>query len=152
MNKIVAVVKMNNHEAYVLEEPVNFIYTKHGKDTIIGTDGCFLMCYGYETPSKGWEAFAGRKFDLPLSDGTVEHCCGQWWMGVNNRAKEVVGEEIISVAQEDIKRLKECYIFAGCCGIKNKVEQLRSEYSGKVYEYNEYRNLLRGELCSNVNI
>jgi len=142
-NKIIAVVKFNDGEAFVMEQPIKLEYTKYGGYTIVGTDGCFLCCYGYESPGKTWEAFAGRKFDLQLTDGTVEHCYGQWWDSITKKAREVINDNIISVTAKSIDGLKKCYVFSGYYGIETEIKKLRSEYLGKVYDYWEYEKILK---------
>ena len=118
-NKIIAVVKFNSHEAFVMENPIKLEYTKYGSDTIIGTNGCIIQCYGYQNDRYS-KAFAGRKFDLQLTDGTIEHCYGQWWDNITKKAREVIQGNIIHVTANSIDRLKNCYVFNGYCGIEEK--------------------------------
>ncbi len=141
-NKIIAIVKFNSGEAFVMENSIKLEYTKYGSDTIIGTDGCFLICYGYSNEQYD-KAFAGRKFDLQLTDGNIEHCYGQWWNSVTKKAREVTQGNIIHVTANSIDRLKNCYVFNGYCGIEDKVNKLRSEYSGKIYDYWEYEKIIK---------
>lgn len=148
-NKIIAVVKFNNGEAFVLEKKPELKYTKYG-NVIIGTNSCFLSCYYYEKPIfpinpnwSGWQAFGGRKFDLHLTDGTVEHCFGQWWGGITEKTKRIIGEDIIDVTVNDVENLKKCYVFSGYTGIKKEIEKLRAEYTGNIYEYKEYEKILK---------
>ena len=144
-SKILAVVKFNDGEAFVLEKTPDLKYTKYDNKTIVGTDGCFLDCYYYERPIKpinpnwsGWQAFGGRKFDLELTDGTVEHCYGQWWSGVSEKAREVINDDIVSITACSIDKLKKCYVFNGYEGMKKGMEKLRSKYKGYVYPYWHY--------------
>lgn len=143
--KIIAVVKFNNGEAFVLDKIPEPIHIKYGSDTIIGKRGCFYTCYGYEECSGGWEAFAGREFDLNLSDGTVEHCYGQWWDMVTGRAKkelEINNEDkvLVNVTANDIDELTECYVYYGFRAIASEVVELRKQYTGKVYGCREYED------------
>ncbi len=142
-NKIIAVVKFNSHEAFVMKNPIKLEYTKYGYDTIIGTDGYFISCYAYSREYD--KAFAGREFDLKLIDGTIEHCNGQWWDSITKKAREVIQGNIIHVTANNIDRLKNCYVFNGYCGIQDKIDKLRSEYSGKIYDYWEYEKILKNE-------
>ena len=144
-NKILAVVKSNGEETYVLKNPVKLEYTKYG-DIIIGTDGLFVSVYYYEAPIGRFKAFAGRKFDLQLTDGTVEHCCGQWWDGRYYKAEEILGSKIISASAHDINSLKKCYVFIGYLGIEKAIEKLRGRYRGKIYDYWEYE----GHITANI--
>ncbi len=141
-NKIIAVVKFNSGEAFVMENSINLEYTKYGSDTIIGTDGYFISCYGYKI-DRFCKAFAGRKFDLELIDGTIEHCNGQWWDSITSKAREIIKGNIIHITANNIDRLKNCYVFNGYCGIEEKMNQLRSQYKGKIYDYWEYEKILK---------
>jgi len=140
-NKIIAVVKFNSGEAFVMKNPIKLEYTKYGSDTIIGTNGYILQCYGYSREYD--KAFAGTEFDLKLVDGTTEHCNGQWWDSITKRAREEIDGNIISVTANNIERLKKCYVFNGYCGTEKEIEKLRSEYQGKVYEYYEYEKIIK---------
>ena len=144
MNKILAVVKFNDGEAYVLRDEVKLEYQKYN-GIIIGTDGYFLKCY-YERPPippsnknwSGWQAFGGRRFDIHLIDGSIEHCYGQWWDGIGNNCMNIIGDEIVNIVAENIDNLKNCYVFRGYQGIKKNIEKLRKAYTGEIYDYWEY--------------
>lgn len=143
--EIIAVVKFNNGEAFVFDEIPDLVYTKYGNDTIIGESGPFYTCYGYSKPSDGFKAFGGRKFDITLSDGTTEHCYGQWWDGVTNLAKKElnidgVERTLIRVTAEDFKTLTNCYVYCGFYAIESEMREMRKKYDGKVYEYYEFEN------------
>lgn len=142
-NKIIAIVKFNDHFAYVLEKKPELKYTKYENITIVGTDGCICECYGYERPSGSWKAFAGRKFDLELTDGTTEHCYGQWWDSVTRKAREVINDKIIRITARDVAGLRRCYVFTGYYAKEKEIEKLRSEYTGKIYGYDEYEKILK---------
>lgn len=143
--KIVAVVKFNKGEALVFDEMPDPIYTKYGNDTIIGKICSFYTCYGYEEPSSRFQAFGGREFNIPLSDGTIEHCCGQWWDRVTGVAKKelhIDGSErvLIRVTANDIKSLSNCYVYYGFYAIESEISEMRKQYNGRVYEYYEFEN------------
>ncbi len=140
-NQIIAVVKFNSGEAFVMESLIKLEYTKYGANTIVGTDGCFIACYGYSREYD--QAFSGRKFDLQLTDGTIEHCHGQWWDSITNKAREVIKGNIISVTVKSIDQLKKCYVFCGYYGIEQEIKKLRSQYTGKVYDYWEYEKIIK---------
>ena len=97
--KIVDLVKANNRCWVVFDEPVGQLtYEKHG-GLLIGSDeqGIFYDCLYYDRPTPNMRAFAGREFDLPMKDGTVTHCNGQYWYGRVDEAGRVVGEEIAEI-------------------------------------------------------
>lgn len=145
---IVAQVHANGHDGWiVLDKPPKMEYTKYGHDTIIGTDGLFYTFYGYDRPSKGFYAFAGREFEIKLSDGTVEHCYGQWWDKITDTAREVLNlknDKLIHIASSTVEDLKRCYVFYGHSALKSKFYELVSRYSGKIYGYWEYEAIING--------
>ncbi|HDZ27756.1 hypothetical protein LCGC14_1413340 [marine sediment metagenome] len=145
MYKIEAVVKFNQHEALVLNESPEITYERYG-NALLGLDkyGIFCNSYEYETPSKGWEAFAGRKFDIHMADGTVEKAYGQWWDGGTQIFIATLGCSIINVTANEIERLKRCFVFTGYRAVEEEYDKLRETYTGKVYEYWEYDCELTG--------
>ena len=143
--KIIAVVKFNEGEALVFDEMPDPIYTKYGNDTIIGKSGSFYTCYGYNEPSRWSKAFGGREFNIKLSDGTIEHCSGQWWdlvTGVAKKELHIDGDEriLVRVTANDIKSLSNCYVYYGLYAIGSEVSEMRKQYNGRVYEYYEFEN------------
>lgn len=139
--KILALVKFNSGIAMVLDEAPKLTYKK-AESVILGSDGTFLQTYFYDRPSPGWEAFAGRKFDLIMEDGSVEHCYGQWWDGVMEGHRKMVDGDIISVTAASIDHLRECYVFCGYKGVKHKIDELLAAYKGMVYEYWDFEMLI----------
>lgn len=76
---------------------------------LIAEDYGFFSFYRYNRPSKGFYAFAGRKFDIPMIDGTIEKAYGQWWDGV---PKEYQGS-LVSCGVSTLEEVKSCYVFYG---------------------------------------
>lgn len=144
-NKILAMVKFNDREAFVLERPLQLKYTRYGNGTLVGIDGCFLSCYYYEKPWGRFKAFAGREFDLKMTDGTVQHCNGQWWDGISEKARQAVSGDIIDTTASDIESLGRCYCFSGFTAIKHLLDTFRATYKGKTYDYWEYEAKLKQE-------
>lgn len=136
--KVIALVKFNQGIALVLDEKPQLTYTKYGTHTIIGTDGTFCTCYGYEHPDGRWKAFAGAKFEIKLSDGSVEQCYGQWWDSITRKAIEVLGERPIHVTAQTLDALKKCYVFTGYSAIKERYEALIKDYKGIIWDYWDY--------------
>jgi len=147
MYKIEAVVKFNNSEALVLSEHPKILYERYG-NYLFGLDeyGVFCDCYKYGRPSKGWEAFAGRKFKIPMTDGSFIDAHGQWWDGGAQEFAKTLGSEIISVTIRTKAELKNCYVFCGCRADKVEYLKLRSQYTGDVFGYWDYEKLLKGEV------
>ena len=65
----------------VLNRSPNFMYEREGK-WLIAEDSGFFNFYYYDRPCPNWEAFAGRKFNIKMKDGSIEEAYGQWWDGV----------------------------------------------------------------------
>ncbi len=145
MYKIEAIVMTNGHEAFVLSEWPKITYERHGNH-LLGLDehGVFANSYVYEKPGPTWKAFAGRKFDIPMTDGTVTKACGQWWDGGSSAFTEALGCEIISVTAREITALRQCYVFCGLRAVAEELAILRKTYTGKIYEYWEYDCALNG--------
>jgi hypothetical protein len=147
--KILAVVKFNSGEALVLDKLPNLKYTKLDNRTILGRDGLFYQSYYHELPVGRFKAFAGREFDLHLTDGTVEHCHGQWWDGLTDTSKKAIGDKIIHVTANSIDNLKDCYVFYRYTSTKELYEKFRKNYKGKIYGYWEYDKKLKHEKNKN---
>lgn len=145
MYKIEAIVMANGEEAYVLNEAPRITYERYG-NYLFGLDeyGVFANSYKYDKPCKHWKAFAGREFEIPMSDGTTIKANGQWWDGGTGQFTETIGCEIVRVIARDIAALKKCYVFHGLRAVKDELVKLRNTYKGKVYEYWEYECCLTG--------
>lgn len=144
MNEVIALVKFNSGVALALKEKVNFKYNRHG-NLLIGIDdtGTFVNCLRYEEPWGRFKAFAGREFDIPLENGEVIHCNGQWWAGGSKTAEEILKDTLVHATYEDIDSLKRCYVYTGCHAVKGKLEKLIETYKGKTYEYYEFEKELK---------
>ena len=145
--KIIAIISnFNNGFAYVLNRDIEFIYTKIDEDTIIGEDEGVLTFYERDTRLYPFNktAFGGREFTLKLSDGTEEKCHGQWWDGMSKSAKELFNyQDLADFHHATINDLKKYYLFYGGNCDKRWLENLISEYKGKIYDYHEYQNIVK---------
>ena len=150
--KIVDLVKANSQLWIVFDEPVGQLtYEKHG-DLLVGSDeqGVFYNCLYYDRPSPYMKAFGGREFDLPMKDGSVTHCNGQYWYGCVSEAGKVVGEEIAEIGASTREELKECYIFTNRNINRKKLEEMLEEFEAshpgyEPFGYREYENKLKKE-------
>lgn len=132
---VVAVVKVNDSEALVLNRPLSMTYERVGKD-YVGSDGPFGDLLYYERGGGRFVAFAGRELTLPMKDGTVEKIKDHWWSGrLKGRVSVVIG---------DVKSLTKYYVFSGgCCAEPGALAELRATYNGPVYEYWDYEDMLK---------
>jgi hypothetical protein len=144
--KIISVVEFNDHEAYVINRKPKYIYQKEnikGELLLHAVDGGFVHCYKYEKPMGSSIAFAGRKFNLPLIDGGVEKCYGQWWDGGQSTLMDAMGTKMCPVTLGTIEELKRCYVYYGSWMEKEALIKMRDEYTGQVYKYWEYEKIIK---------
>lgn len=142
--KAVAKVKFNDGYAYVLNRDIKFQYTKIDRFTIIGEDEGALSFFKYEPPSPNWKAFGGRKFELLLTDGTVEKCYGQWWDGWSDAARQLFDvNQICCFTFSTIEELRKCYVYTGVYALKDWLKKLDDAYKGEIYEYWEYQKVIQ---------
>jgi hypothetical protein len=142
--KVLAVVKVNDREALVLDKLPELKY-QSANGCITGTDGLFADCLYYEKPFGSFKAFAGREFEVKLHDGSVIKCNGQYWDGVKKEHIDVLGFTPYQVTINSIDNLKRCYVFTGYRANIDLLQQLRETYTGKVWDYWEYEKHLKGE-------
>ncbi len=156
--KIEAVVEFNDGESLVLNKYPELRYERNG-NMLIGIDdhGAFAGCYKYDEPSEHFQAFGGREFDIPMMDGSVIKANGQWWdypslsfsvsaTGASNFWREVLGGDMVCVTIETKIGLKNCYVFHGGFWMdKEEFKKLRQAYTGKVYGYEEYQEILKNK-------
>ena len=145
--KIIAIISnFNGGFAYVLNRDIEYAYTKIDEDTIIGEDEGVIKFYerdGRIYPF-GKTAFGGREFTLKLSDGTKEKCHGQWWDGMSKTARELYSyDNLVDFPSATIDDLQKYYLFYGRYCDKEWLEKLKTEYKGKIYDYNEYRDMIK---------
>ena len=62
----------------VVDRMPDFVYERKGSWLFGHDSGCFKF-YDYEALGPTWKAFGGRKFDIPMIDGSVIEASGQWW-------------------------------------------------------------------------
>jgi hypothetical protein len=135
-----------NQISIIIDKMPKFLHERRGKFLFAEDDG-FYSSYCYQAPSKNWKAFAGRKFDIAMLDGTVEHAHGQWWYG---GYQENVPEEFVHVGYCTLEALRECYVFIGGCISKKKLEDwLNNNTPGSDYwKYDSKRQ--GGDTAQNV--
>lgn len=63
---------------YIVDKMPSFLYERKG-DFLIAEDSGFFNFYKFKSPSRAFGAFAGRKFDIKLKDGTTIEASGEWW-------------------------------------------------------------------------
>ena len=145
--KIVAIVREpDGSYAYVTNREIRYIYTKIDSETIIGEDEGVLTFYkrdGNILPL-GKTAFGGREFTLKLSDGTEERCNGLWWDDYSKAVIELFNlDDIVYFPSATVDDLKKFYLFYGRRCDKRWLEKLKAEYKGKIYDYEEYRRIVK---------
>lgn len=141
--KAVAKVEMNNGIALVLNRMPIFKYERF-ENLLYANDGGFVSVYYYEKPSRSFQAFGGRKFDLHLLNGETVHCDGQWWDGGTSKLEQTLDVKLRRVAISTIEKLKGCYVYYGGSSlIEQDYQRLIEECEGPVYPYWEYEKLIK---------
>lgn len=140
--KIEALVKFNSSTALVLNRMPDFKYQKEGK-LLWAKDGPFYSCYYYENPSSTFQAFAGRRFNLPLIGGGVEECTGQWWDGGDGNLSDILGLDIVRATIRTVDDLIDCYVFMGAYCDKSELDRMISEHKGCIYPYWDYEAVIK---------
>ena len=140
--KIEAIVRFNSGVAYVFNRTPDYKYKREG-DLLWAKDGPFYSCYGYERPSKAFQAFGGRKFDLHMLDGTVTHCSGEWWDKGLGKLKDMLGLNLGSLTMKTKEQLIDCYVFYGTSCDLDELEKLKAKYHGQIYDYWEYESVIK---------
>ena len=145
--KIVAIVReQDGSYSYVINRDIRYVYTKIDSETIIGEDEGVLTFYKRDGNILPFDktAFGGREFTLKLSDGTEEKCNGLWWDDYSKAVIELFNiDDIVYFHSATVDDLKKFYLFYGRRCDKRWLEKLKAEYKGKIYDYEEYRTILR---------
>jgi hypothetical protein len=152
--KIVDIVKFNSGHAFVVDSDPQLLFSGHG-DILIGEDETETVYSVYQygacggNPNFGGNyAFGGRKFYLPMKDGSVTHCYGQWWDGGYKKAEEILGISLASFTHSTKEQLKSCYVFYGGTINAGKLSALIDEFyvehpNYEPYEYRGYEAYLK---------
>lgn len=91
----------------VISRRPEFIYKKTG-NSLMAHDGGFYDFMYIEAPSRSFQAFGGREFDIKLDDGSTLHCAGQVWSGGSSDV-----ELMMHVGCATLEELANCYVFCG---------------------------------------
>lgn len=148
--KLVALVKFNDGVALVLDAMPQLKYKKVGK-ALIGQDGVFYDFLGYDAPSGRFKAFGGRQFDLPMEDGTVTHCNGQWWHGSNGDTYKHFGfpdykgfaDMFCSPPIATVEGLVKSSLFCSSYMLRSAFDEMVAGYEGPIYDRQEYEQMMR---------
>ena len=111
MAKIIDIIlhknKYSTQWCVVLDEPLKFLYERKG-DFLIAEDAGFFSFYKYGKYNHiNNQAFGGRKFDIPMKNGSVEKASGQWW---HDMPDDYAGL-LYSVGYGTVEGLEKCNVF-----------------------------------------
>lgn len=146
--KILDIVKFNDRIAIVVDTVPELTYEKEWI-YLIGSDESKLLfdCLYYESDRYA-KAFAGREFDLPMKDGSITHCNGQYWSGRVEECAERLGIKLGDVTIQSLDELKRCYVFSGMqvnwrvyCDMLS--EFFRNNPTYEIWGYMEYEMHIR---------
>lgn len=108
----------------VVDRMPEYRYERVGNNLTAHDSGFWDFMF-IEAPTKHFQAFAGREFDIQLADGSTMHCKGQVWSG---RQSGPTPEPLVSVGVNTIEGLTKCHVFMSCGGIsKAKYEAWLAE-------------------------
>ena len=121
----------------VVDDPPSFKYERVG-DLLVGEDSGFFNFYKHVKPSKHYQAFAGRKFDIPLKDGSIEKAHGQWWDHLPSDYYKL----LYSVGVASIQQLNDCYVFRSMKVDREIVDDWlsKNDPSNNYYKYDKRSN------------
>jgi len=97
--------KYYTQEFFVLDRMPEYEFEKKGS-WLIGEDSGFFKFYHHRHDLFG-NAFAGRKFDLKLTNGDIIKAEGQYWDGVPEDYSGLIGSTGCGVAED----LGKCNVF-----------------------------------------
>ena len=136
MIKIIDIIDHQNKYGFqrfvVVDRHPEFKYERKGK-WLIGEDSGFFNFYYYEASSKYAKAFAGRKFEIQMIDGTEIEADGQWWDGIPPDYQELLS----SVGVGSPERLAKCNVFMGICVDPELIDEWLAENEPS-NNYNKY--------------
>jgi len=139
MSKVIDVILHQNkygvQRFLVVDELPDLKYrrmAKDGRQVLFAEDGIFSGMFFYDKPSKGWEAFAGREFDIQMFNGTVEKAFGQWWHGISSK-------DVIDVGIGTPEELGKCNVFCGYEVKRDVAEQIFENFKNPSNNYDKYR-------------
>ena len=87
----------------------------------------------------------------PISKGDVKRTLEKVLSGVESTVKSpytaVYGKgtliRYIDMPKMSLEELKKCYVFSGCYCDADKLEKLKSEYYGPIYQYWDYEKIIK---------
>lgn len=146
---IVDIVQFNNGIAIVVDEIPKLTYEKHGTNLIGSDDSEVIFDCLYLQNDRLQKAFAGREFDLPMKDGTVTRCKGQYWSGRTRECANEIGIELGVATIQTLDALKKCYVFTGYQVNRLAYRSMVSEFFKKnpdydIFGYWEYEARIKG--------
>lgn len=116
----------------VLNRSPNFLYQRK-QNLLIAEDSGFFSFYKYERPSEMFQAFAGRKFEIPLENGEKIQASGQWWDVVPKEYYDL----LYQVGSATIDNLNNCYVFSSSYVDKKLIDDYleNNDPSNNYYKY-----------------
>lgn len=138
MTKIIDVIlHKNKHYTQtfiVIDESPDIKYEREGEFLIGECDG-FFSFYKYERPSRHAKAFSGRKFTIPMKDGSNIEADGQWWDEIPDDYNEL--GLLYSTGANTPEKLSSCNVFMGYKIDKQLIDDWleNNEPSNNYYKY-----------------
>ena len=125
--------KYGTQHMLVVDRMPQFIYEQSG-NSLVGVDSGFFKFYSFETPSPGWEAFGGAKFDIPMKDGSVIKAHGQWWDWMPPDFAELTYDLGVNTTEG----LSRCYVFMGSIHVDRELVDSWLKNNAPSNNYHKY--------------
>lgn len=120
----------------VVDAMPEILYEKKGGFLIGECDGFFAF-YKYERPSKNYQAFGGREFDIKMKDGSTIKANGQWWDSCPKEYSEL--NLLYAGGVGEPEELKKCNVFSSYAVDRELVDDWleNNDPSNNYYKYDE---------------
>ena len=115
----------------VLDRMPRFVYERNGNDLTACDSGIYDFMHIQPGTTR---AFAGRKFDIEMADGSTLECHGQVWHGRNGEPPE----PLIGAGINTIEGLAQCHVYMGCGGVSRAKYEAWLAVNKPSYNYNKY--------------
>ncbi len=140
--RIEAISQHNDEHAFTFNRAPSFKFKKEvvsGTTCLLAKDGPFYAAYKFEKPQGRFQAFAGRKFTIPMLDGTSTLAEGQWWH-IQHPSSQVT-----SIAWSTRAKLEQIFLFYNAEVDQSVLTHLVNQYfaeGGLIYASKDYKDLV----------
>ena len=136
--------EMAYHEEFVMDKVFGL------KKMLIGENEAGMMDFLTYRDERPFKAFAGREFNIKMSDGSMRTIKDVWWSEGVTRWQEATGLKIVDFPHATLSFLKKCSVFVGGTARADVAEKLLNDFckehpNYKAWEYCDFEKSLRKE-------